>query len=530
MLRRLLRPFRNKLFLISGILILLSVCLYVSYAFFVTSTEDIRVSELYVTELTYGVSVSAINDEDTSLINERTVSIPSGTTKTFEVQVTSYNPIDSKYQLSYNTTGSGVTVKYTDKTSWNPQAIIKGYEGDNISIKKVRVQISNTGSDGTVTFDVKGGYRYNEYNTIPLKEGYNAITNADIISEETNKDINLKTLVESNTLCDTTQSGVCYIGGDAHNNYVQYPESNNKTENLWRIIGTYLIDGSVVTKLIKENYIESAYTNSTISLNAFYNTLTNKEDYVYSTNKFLCENRSGIVCDVSEYSNIGLINIDEYNSIGGIYATYLETESNYFTMTEESNNVYQIKLDGKFQTINSVKNTAVGNLKPVIYIQSDVEVSGTGTSASPYIFLPKGDINISYTYEGQNGVLTSFPLQSDPYKVKDVVCTNGVVGTWNPETWKLTLSTVSVPTHCNIDFEPGYNITLQSNNAEATVDAPTSVVTGYNGTAIFNVSGSMTELNVTCDKNVMISTSVESGTGSVTISNIKDDPIICTIN
>ena len=90
--------------------------------------------------------------------------------------------------------------------------------------------------------------------------------------------------------------------------------------------------------MISETSITSTYENGATNLTSFYNNLEDKEKYIYETNKFKCEGES-LTCTESErYANIGLINIEEYNKVGGINS-YLGSERSYFSMTEREKSI-----------------------------------------------------------------------------------------------------------------------------------------------------------------------------------------------
>ena len=129
--------------------------------------------------------------------------------------------------------------------------------------------------------------------------------------------------------------------------------------------------------------------------------------------------------------------------------------------------------------------STTSSLRPIIYLQSDVKVTGSGTISDPYRLSDKGDVIFaSATLNGT--ALETFPKESDPYIPKTVTCTNGSVGQWNTEKQKIELTTVNLPTSCVVDFTEGYTVTLNATNG--TVTAPTSKVIGRTGTATFTVT------------------------------------------
>ena len=271
----------------------------------------------------------------------------------------------------------------------------------------------------------------------------------------------LKTIIENET------SNNIY-GGDAINNYLQYPEDTDITKNIWRIIGYYeSVDG---IKIIANPVKETSTTNISTELTTFYNTLTKKSDYVLETNKFSC---TGINCTTSTYSNIGLLNTSEYSYIGGINS-YLN-ENNYYVI---DNSLVKNITNG-----NITEASTTSNLRPVIYLQSDVKVKGSGTITNPYKLSEKGDV--VFASATLNGTSISFPKESDPYIPKTVTCTNGSVGEWSTEKQKIILTTVNLPTSCVVDFTEGYTVTLNVINGST---SPVSKVVGRDGVTSFTVT------------------------------------------
>ena len=84
---------------------------------------------------------------------------------------------------------------------------------------------------------------------------------------------------------------------------------------------------------------------------------------------------------------------------------------------------------------NITEASTTSNLRPVIYLQSDVKVKGAGTITNPYKLSEKGDV--VFASATLNGTSISFPKESDPYIPKTVTCTNGSVGEWNTEKQKI---------------------------------------------------------------------------------------------
>ena len=436
-----------------GILVLFSLVLGLSYGTFIFSTGNYRSTSMLISNLLYGIDITTTGGNET--INAKTVTLPSGKTSTILLKITSLNDVESKYGVSYKINSGTGSVKYSSNTGWLPTGKINK-NGTGTYEKVVKIVIEAT-SDISVDFNVDGGYTYNDLNS--TKEGYTRVT--EMYEGITDYTESLKTIIENET------SNNIY-GGEAINNYLQYPEDTDTTKNIWRVIGYYeSVDG---IKIIANPVKETSTTNISTELTTFYNTLTKKSDYVLETNKFSC---TGLNCTTSTYSNIGLLNTSEYSYIGGINS-YLN-ESNYYVMDGTT-----IK---NITSGNITEASTTSNLRPLIYLKSDVKVKGSGTITNPYKLSEKGDV--VFASATLNGTSISFPKESDPYIPKIVTCTNGSVGEWNTEKQKIILTTVNLPTSCVVDFTEGYTVTLNVINGST---SPVSKVVGRNGKTSFTIT------------------------------------------
>ena len=450
---RIINKLKTKSGMFLGIIVMFSIVVGLSYGTFIFSTGNYRSTSMLISNLLYGIDITTTGGNET--INTKTVTLPSGKTSTILLKITSLNDVESKYGVSYKINSGTGSVKYSSNTGWLPTGKINK-NGTGTYEKVVKIVIEAT-SDISVDFNVDGGYTYNDLNS--TKDGYTRIT--EMYEGITDYTESLKTIIENET------SNNIY-GGDAINNYLQYPEDTDITKNIWRIIGYYeSVDG---IKIIANPVKETSTTNISTELTTFYNTLTKKNDYVLETNKFSC---TGINCTTSTYSNVGLLNTSEYAYIGGINS-YLN-ENNYYVI---DNSLVKNITNG-----NITEASTTSNLRPVIYLQSDVKVKGSGTITNPYKLSEKGDV--VFASATLNGNSISFPKESDPYIPKTVTCTNGSVGEWNTEKQKIILTTVNLPTSCVVDFTEGYTVTLNVINGST---SPVSKVVGRDGVTSFTVT------------------------------------------
>jgi len=438
--------------------IALTVILGMSYGTFIFTTNSYRSTEMLVGNLTYGIEITSTGGSET--INGTSVSLTSGKTSTVLLKITSLNKISSKYGVDYKMSRGTGSVKYASNTGWLPTGKINE---NNVGTyeKIIKVVISAT-TDVTVDFTVTGGYSNNDL--IEVKEGYTRLT--EVYDGIVDYKEDLKTIISK----ETTNN---IYGGEAINNYLQYPTNTDATKNIWRVLGYYnSVDG---IKVVSNQTGTTVQSNITSSLTSFYNTLEKQEDYVLETNKFNCTNTT---CTTSSYSNIGLLSTSEYNMLGGVNS-YLASSESYFGL--DNTTIKNITSSG----ITDTTTSTTSGLRPAIYLQNDVKVTGSGTSSDPYRLSDKGDVIFaSATLNGT--ALETFPKESDPYIPKTVTCTNGSVGQWNTEKQKIELTTVNLPTSCVVDFTEGYTVTLNATNG--TVTAPTSKVIGRTGTATFTVT------------------------------------------
>ena len=450
---KIINKLKTKSGMFLGIIVMFSLVVGLSYGTFIFSTGNYRSTSMLISNLLYGIDITTTGGNET--INAKTVTLPSGKTSTILLKITSLNDVESKYGVSYKINSGTGSVKYSSNTGWLPTGKINK-NGTGTYEKVVKIVIEAT-SDLSVEFNVDGGYTYNDLKE--TKEGYTRVT--EMYEGITDYTESLKTIIENET------SNNIY-GGEAINNYLQYPEDTDTTKNIWRIIGYYeSVDG---IKIIANPVKETSTTNISTELTTFYNTLTKKSDYVLETNKFSC---TGLNCTTSTYSNIGLLNTSEYSYIGGINS-YLN-ESNYYVI---DNSLVKNITNG-----NITEASSTSNLRPVIYLQSDVKVKGSGTITNPYKLSEKGDV--VFASATLNGTSISFPKESDPYIPKTVTCTNGSVGEWNTEKQKIILTTVNLPTSCVVDFTEGYTVTLNVINGST---SPVSKVVGRDGVTSFTVT------------------------------------------
>ena len=461
---------KNKKGMIYGVLLMTCLVIGLSYGAFIFSTDKYRSSELLISKLNYSIDIQE-DGSSKSTINGSSVTVPASTKVYLNITLTSVNEIDSKYTLAYKTS-TNAKVEYSDRTPWNTQGVIKGIDSNTYS-KKIRVVIDNTdiSTSSIVNFQVYGGYSFNSYANIELTDGYVSVS-GPYTEVATNIGNRLVDIIESDTSCLTSNSNTCLYGGENIKNYVQYPENEDKTKNLWRIIGSYQIDDQTLPKLISQSTTSTSTSTLTTDLTSFYNTLEDKDVLVQQTNKFNCFTST---CAESTYINIGPLTDYEYNQIGGVNS-YLTSNENYYI--NSSSGIKEVTSSG----ITNPSNTS--GLKPTIYLQTGVQVTGSGTASDPYIISPASDINlVAYTLNGEATNKTYAELLKTNV-VKNVTCKNGTTATWDNTDFSIKLKNIHTPDYCTIDFGDGYSVSLTATNGTV---SPSNITVGYNGTATFTV-------------------------------------------
>ena len=462
-MKNILRKIKNSRLAVV-VLILFSLVIGLSYGTFIFTTNSYRSTEMLVGNLTYGIEITSTGGSET--INGTSVSLTSGKTSTVLLKITSLNKIISKYGVDYKMSSGTGSVKYASNTGWLPTGKINE---NNVGTyeKVIKVVISAT-TDVTVDFTVTGGYSTNDLTEV--KDGYTRLT--EIYDGIVDYKEDLKTIISK----ETTNN---IYGGEAINNYLQYPTNTDTTKNIWRVLGYYnSVDG---IKVVSNQTSTTVQSNITSSLTSFYNTLEKQEDYVLETNKFNCTNTT---CTTSSYSNIGILSTSEYNMLGGVNS-YLASNESYFGL--DNSTIKNITSSG----ITDTTTSTTSGLRPAIYLQNDVKVTGSGTGSDPYRLSDKGDVIFaSATLNGT--ALETFPKESDPYIPKTVTCTNGSVGQWNTEKQKIELTTVNLPTSCVVDFTEGYTITLGVTNGTT---EPVSKIVGREGKTEFTITPNVGYIN-----------------------------------
>lgn len=121
-----------------------------------------------------------------------------------------------------------------------------------------------------------------------------------------------------------------------------------------------------------------------------FNTFERPSLYLYYTNKFNC-NSNG--CTSSNFENIGIISIYEYETYKGKYS-YLSGMNSYFGL---DNDVIKNINNG---LIESITNETISGVRPTVYVKKGVRVTGNGTPDDPWIFTSDYDFTLTFNPNG----------------------------------------------------------------------------------------------------------------------------------
>lgn len=163
------------------------------------------------------------------------------------------------------------------------------------------------------------------------------------------------------------------------------------------IIFSFNLNSSHSNRVVSKDLMESSTTvrfnELEEKLDSVHYNLVNPDSYIFNTNKFLCTGTTNITCaSSSTFDKVGLINLSEYNKIGG-RTSYINAKNNYWTMTEEGNAANIITAIGS----SLVPKETYAGVRPVVYLQESVKVIGSGVKNDPYVIAPPIDYYVDGT-------------------------------------------------------------------------------------------------------------------------------------
>ena len=380
--------FNKKYFAVVSIFVGIVAVLGVSYGYLSSESGWELAAQLRISKLYYSISADGV------ATNEIVVAANSGTTY-HNVEITSLNEINTRYALTYRVTG-GATVDVSSASTNAGSGVIGIYStGANTEKKKtIRIAVTNNSSSSSVvTLDVSGGYTWNPENQISVKTGFALLST---IHNEAQVGLGLTLAEQINALlsCTPTASVPCYYTNNS-NNYLTY------SGNTWRIIGTYLVDGNSVVKLILDEPLTNKVTYSNVSsaLTTFYNGLSDTSLIQGSATS---------------------ITKAEYDAIGGVNSyLYTKPDKEYWTATQ-----YYV---GTSRGSSNLTSSATAYVRPVITLKPTVVNSAaveSGTSTNPYAVAQGVKLNVTNLTYGTTNVSTGYYAAGKTYTVNNPVSTN----------------------------------------------------------------------------------------------------------
>ena len=270
-----------------------------------------------------------------------------------------------------------------------------------------------------------------------------------------------------------------YFRGNVTNNYVKFAGLT------WRIVrinedGTIRLiisNGGIgvfnYTNASNGNYNESFVKTK---VDAWYNGLSEENKSQIAEGEF-CNDIS--LQAVSRYSGnvnvtfecpngiklalkAGILTADEGIYAGAYYLnqanTYLTNNTYSWTMTQhnsEDNSMFILR--SKSDTISTdifphIANTMNFNIRQVINLKADTQVTGEGTSNNPYEVVETGSLN---TKEGDYKEEQTFKVypKNEEYEYKSTTCTDNAKGSYDAKTNTLTISNqTNTNTVCEVSF------------------------------------------------------------------------------
>ena len=383
-----------------GIICLLLVGGFFSYAMFTVSKEKSNAISIVTGNLTYKLTVDGTEGNK--------LTVPSGETKEFTITLSNPNNRTARFNFYYEgNLPSGVEAGYKTEEGLNtpPEAVGVNLEKAEASgsSNTYTIRVSNdSGSSATITLGVQVGLDYNDL-TLPenghLFEEIKKETVADYVLDDQGPN--------GSTYDDGTDT---FITGEDPNNYIWYSgklwravsvNKKAKTTKLvtqWNISAINYSSGSTA---FEGSYMED-WLNDT-SVDGFLGNLRDYENFIVtdavwdatldatSLGSITRPNGEATVTDA-----VGLLNMYEYQSSnnGGTNG-YLNNGLYWWTLTPySSSSVRFVNRNGS--ALSSSPSSYSDGVRPSINLKSSVRiVDGDGTIDNPYRLNGDNDTNLS---------------------------------------------------------------------------------------------------------------------------------------
>ena len=223
----------------------------------------------------------------------------------------------------------------------------------------------------------------------------------------------------------------------------------------------------------------STKTNLINDLSKIYSDFDSTDRKIYTTNKFNC-NTTG--CSTSNFNNIGILSLYEYNKVGGD-DSYLYNMNTFFVLNGTNVEVLNGSGDNSY-------------VRPSVHLVPDTKVTGSGTYDDPWkiydmiyynynISVSGGSVNPSngQVLEGNTLTITLTPDSSHTTNGATTTCSNGVI---NGNI--LTISNVQGDLDCQVVFPiKKYYISVSSSTGSV---SPSSVVVNHGNSVTLSLTPS----------------------------------------
>ena len=383
-----------------GIICLLLIGGFFSYAMFTVSKEKSNAIRIVTGNLTYKLTVDGTEGN--------TLTVGSGETKTFTVTLSNNNNRTARFNFYYvGALPTDVTAGYVTGDGLNTPPAATGINLEKAdasgSSNTYSIRVSNnSSSSATITLGVSVGL---DYNDLTLPENGHLFEESKL--EGPVADV-IKMNIGENGAINTTDPDQTFITGTDPNNYIWY------SGKLWRAVSIDTSDNSV--KLVTQwnisaipynangntafdgSYMEEWLNDTTVD--GFLGNLRDYENFIKTDsvwNATMTKETTKPAETTMVTDPVGLLNIYEYTMSysGTTYSNgYLNNGLHWWTLTPYStSDVRSVNSSGR---VNNINPSDAHSARPSINLKSSVRiVSGDGTKDNPYRLNGDNDTNLS---------------------------------------------------------------------------------------------------------------------------------------
>ena len=399
-IKELMKADVSKIYILGvGLICLLLICGFFSYAMFTVSKEKGNAISIVTGNLTYKLTVD--DSEGNKLV------VPNGETKEFTVTLSNPNNRIARFNFYYEgTLPEGISAGYKVSDGVNTPPDEKGINLEKAessgSSNTYIIRVSNkSSSEVTINLGVSVGLDYNDL-TLP--------SNGHLFEESKIEGPVSEIAIENLTSGDTFDDGIdTFITGTDPNNYIWYSgklwravsvNNEEKTVKLvtqWNISAITYSSGSTD---FAGSYMEE-WLNDT-SIDGFLGNLRDYENFIVTDAKWnatLPTSSSKPAETTIVTDAVGLLNYYEYvTSYRGASSStgYLNNGLYWWTLTPYSTSgVWSVTYYGSAYFYSP---SAANGVRPSVNLKSSVRiVSGDGTIDNPYRLNGDNDTNLSGT-------------------------------------------------------------------------------------------------------------------------------------